>query len=310
MVAATTLGAIPSPEASAQPTQVIVDPVVNRDFLRHLIDRASARQERAYTPASWTEMQGRLQHAINVDGDAGATQLEVDEAATMLSLSINNLRPPEFGYTYTTASGEVYAFGASRHHGSLRGVGLSRPIVDIESTLSGNGYWLVASDGGIFSFGDAGFYGSTGAIRLNQPIVGMAGTPSGRGYWLVASDGGIFSFGDAGFYGSTGAIRLNQPIVGMAGTPSGRGYWLVASDGGIFNYGDARFHGTRGGSHLEDPVIGLVTAWPGGYTIFTAGDGVFPFWSQGRLGNLTALDEPLVGVTGRGSYIPPFMPAG
>ena len=92
----------------------------------------------------------------------------------------------------------------------------SAPIVGMEATPDGHGYWLVGSDGGVFSFGDASFYGSTGALHLNAPIVGMAPTPDGHGYWLVASDGGVFSFGDATFYGSTGGLRLNAPIVGMA----------------------------------------------------------------------------------------------
>ena len=117
--------------------------------------------------------------------------------------------------------------------------------------------------------------------------------------------GGVFSFGDARFYGSTGAIGLNQPIVALQPTPSAAGYWLVASDGGIFNFGDARFWGSGGGRSLEQPVIGMITAWPGGYTIFTADDVVLPFNSQGRQGSIPTLAQPLVGVTGRGSYIPP-----
>jgi hypothetical protein len=50
---------------------------------------------------------------------------------------------------------------------------LNKPIVGMEATPDGRGYWLVASDGGIFSFGDAAFFGSTGAMSLNKPIVGM-----------------------------------------------------------------------------------------------------------------------------------------
>ena len=50
----------------------------------------------------------------------------------------------------------------------------TRPIVGMEVTPRGKGYWLVARDGGIFTFGDARFHGSTGGIHLNQPIVGMA----------------------------------------------------------------------------------------------------------------------------------------
>ena len=58
-------------------------------------------------------------------------------------------------------------------HGSTGAMRLNQPIVGMQSTPNGGGYWLVARDGGVFSFGDAVFFGSTGAMRLNQPIVGM-----------------------------------------------------------------------------------------------------------------------------------------
>jgi hypothetical protein len=80
--------------------------------------------------------------------------------------------------------------------GSAGGVRLNQPIVGMDATPDGGGYWLVASDGGIFPFGDAAGFGSTGGTRLNQAIVGMDATPDGGGYWLVAADGGVFRFGD------------------------------------------------------------------------------------------------------------------
>jgi hypothetical protein len=85
---------------------------------------------------------------------------------------------------------------------------LIKPIVGMDATPDGGGYWLVASDGGIFPFGDAAGYGSTGSVRLNSPIIGMEGTPDGHGYWLYAADGGLFPFGDAPGYGSLGATRI------------------------------------------------------------------------------------------------------
>ena len=136
----------------------------------------------------------------------------------------------------------VLAFGAAADHGEPQGP-LQLPVVGIEATPTGGGYWLVASDGGVFCFGDARFLGSTGGERLNRPIVGMAASATGRGYWLVASDGGVFCFGDARFVGSAADIPLNRPIVGMAATPSGEGYWFLAADGGISAFGDARYLG-------------------------------------------------------------------
>jgi hypothetical protein len=180
---------------------------------------------------------------------------------------------------------------------ALSGLQLQKPIVGMEATPDGQGYWLVASDGGIFSYGDATFYGSTGNIHLNQPIVGMGTTPDGRGYWLVASDGGIFNFGDAGFYGSTGAIVLNKPIVGMASTPDGGGYWLVASDGGVFTFGDASFYGSTGSIHLNEPIVSLVRTPDGqGYWLVASDGGVFTYGDAQFYGSLGGSGSSVLGM--------------
>jgi hypothetical protein len=97
-------------------------------------------------------------------------------------------------------------------YGSTGAMRLNQPIVGMEATPSGRGYWLVASDGGIFSFGDAAFLGSTDAIRLAQPIIGMSATATGLGYRL-ARDGGVFSFGDAPYLGSLPSLRQAGVLV-------------------------------------------------------------------------------------------------
>src|SRR5581483_8587146 len=50
--------------------------------------------------------------------------------------------------------------GGGGNYGSAGGAHLAKPVVGMEATPTGKGYWLVASDGGIFGFGDAGFFGS------------------------------------------------------------------------------------------------------------------------------------------------------
>jgi hypothetical protein len=55
----------------------------------------------------------------------------------------------------------------------MGGKPVNTPIVGIEGTLDGGGYWLVSSDGGVYAFGDAAFYGSMGGRRLNQPMSGI-----------------------------------------------------------------------------------------------------------------------------------------
>ena len=39
---------------------------------------------------------------------------------------------------------------------------LRAPVVGMDSTATGKGYWMVASDGGVFAFGDAIYRGSMG----------------------------------------------------------------------------------------------------------------------------------------------------
>src|SRR5205085_3966106 len=76
---------------------------------------------------------------------------------------------PQGGYLMAASDGKVYAFGGAVA-GQPRDFRLTKPVVDIAGTPSGQGYWLVASDGGIFTFGDAGYFGSLGNLRLNKPI--------------------------------------------------------------------------------------------------------------------------------------------
>jgi hypothetical protein len=194
----------------------------------------------------------------------------------------------------------VVAFGAAPNEGQPPHP-LPSPIVGMESTLTGGGYWLASANGGVYTFGDAHFAGSLAGIQLHSPVVDIARTPSGRGYWMAALDGGIFCFGGARFFGSMGGEHLNGLIVGMASTPTGKGYWLVASDGGIFCFGDARFHGSMGGKHLNRPIVGMASTKSGkGYWLVASDGGVFCF-GDARFRGSTAgrhLNAPIVGMAG------------
>jgi hypothetical protein len=214
------------------------------------------------------------------------------------------------GYWLLGADGGVFSYGNAQFHGSLPQIGytpagsgdpheLNAPLVGIQSTLSGDGYWLVASDGGVFSFGDAAFYGSTGNRHLNKPIVAMAITPNGKGYWLVASDGGVFAFGDAAFYGSTGSMHLNKPIVAMAVTPNGQGYWLIASDGGVFAFGDAHYQGSPSTGPIPSPVVGMARTLSGdGYWVASAGGHVYSYGDASTVPSAAAPASAVVGMAG------------
>jgi hypothetical protein len=194
----------------------------------------------------------------------------------------------------------VLAFGAAPYEGQPNRALLS-PVVGIEATPTGRGYWLASGNGGVFCFGDAHFAGSLGGVRLRSPIVDIARTPSGKGYWMAGLDGGVFCFGDARFHGSMGGEHLNGLIVAMAATPSGKGYWLVASDGGVFCFGDARFHGSMGGTHLNRPIVGLASTATGkGYWMVASDGGVFCFGDAHFRGSTAGrhLNAPIVGMAG------------
>jgi hypothetical protein len=168
-------------------------------------------------------------------------------------------------------------------YGPDPGLTLNAPLVAIDSTPSGHGYWAAAADGGVFAKGDARYEGGAAGLPLVGPVVGISGTPDGGGYWLVAADGGVFSYGDADFFGSLGGyhdggLPLNGPITGIASTPSGHGYWLVASDGGVFAFGDAKFAGSAASTPHAAPFVGIAATRSGnGYYLLEADGGVFTY---------------------------------
>lgn len=149
--------------------------------------------------------------------------------------------PTEFGFWVTTGSGEVYAYGAAKHLGQLQdrvynpGMGDSFRLNPaeftkcIESTQSGNGYWISFGSGHIAAFGDAMNQGKT-FIYEDMPnldldisiieqaemwgffralIWSIARDPDGTGFWVLAADGTVGHFnaefwGQPGYNGKTG----------------------------------------------------------------------------------------------------------
>ena len=67
---------------------------------------------------------------------------------------------PLGGYWMVAADGGVFSFGNAAFWGSLGGVPISYPIIDMANTPSGLGYYFVSTSGRIFTFGDAAFEGS------------------------------------------------------------------------------------------------------------------------------------------------------
>ncbi|HEY7916735.1 MAG TPA: hypothetical protein VIC86_07090, partial [Acidimicrobiales bacterium] len=83
--------------------------------------------------------------------------LRVGAAALVASVVVAGLQVTQS----TGVARAVADTGVSAHLLQSSGTGLAMPVMGMDQTASGKGYWLVAADGGIFTFGDAQFYGST-----------------------------------------------------------------------------------------------------------------------------------------------------
>jgi hypothetical protein len=139
------------------------------------------------------------------------------------------------------------------------------PVVGMESTNKGDGYWLVAEDSGVFAFGGAPFLGNlyqqlialgfpataenVGQI-IHGPVRGMARNPATSGYWLWAADGGVFSFGTP-FHGSPyAAIHLQgKTAVGFRVIGGGSGYDVEDNTGVVHRCQNGTCHVTTEPPH-------------------------------------------------------------
>jgi uncharacterized delta-60 repeat protein len=205
---------------------------------------------------------------------------------------------PPRGYWMLSEIGDVYAFGSVPHLMDWR---VPAPIVDIEPSPSGNGYWLLNANGVVVQSGDAA------DLRVLQfPNLGageraaaLSATPSGTGLWIFTTWGRVITVGDAPHLGDMAGTPLNGPVLDGAVSPTGQGYWMVGSDGGIFSFGDARFFGSMGGEPLNAPVQSLVpTATGHGYWLVASDGGIFAFGDAAFRGSMGAvpLNRPVTGM--------------
>jgi hypothetical protein len=106
--------------------------------------------------------------SIVVSGTGDTTDDTVDDTATTLPVETTTTRSPTLGlvtrsaggYWLFQADGSVYASRADTWYGDLRTVPLTSPVVGMQATPTGKGYYLVSRDGGVFAFGDAVYDGS------------------------------------------------------------------------------------------------------------------------------------------------------
>ncbi|MEM9710722.1 MAG: hypothetical protein AAGA17_00780 [Actinomycetota bacterium] len=220
------------------------------------------------------------------------------------------------GYWMVDAAGGVVPFGGAAYYGEpetfgyggypdcseqqLGELGFCDLVVDIESTPTGDGYWLLDTEGYVWAFGDAVYLGDAGAVA-NDPALSITSTASGQGYWVFTLAGCVLTFGDATWHGDMCGRQLNAGIVGSAVTPSGNGYYLLGSDGGVFSFGDAEFHGSTGSLPLNEPVVGMaVTETGGGYWLVATDGGIFAFGDARFAGSMgsTPLNAPVIDMVG------------
>ena len=209
------------------------------------------------------------EEAVLAAGAAEEAARDPEGAGTFVAAAVD-------GYWMADAGGGVVPFGAAAYFGEpatfgytgypdcsdvqLAELGFCDLVVDIESTPTGQGYWLLDTEGFVWAFGDAPYLGDAGAVA-GDPALSITSTASGQGYWVFTLAGCVLTFGDATWHGDMCGQPLNAGIVGSAVTPSGDGYYLLGSDGGVFSFGDAAFHGSTGSLVLNQPVVGMaVTA--------------------------------------------------
>jgi lysophospholipase L1-like esterase len=147
--------------------------------------------------------------------------------------------PKKMGFWVTDGSGQVWAFGDVTTKGQLKNrTYLSSKIAgtfklqnlewatSIESTPSGDGYWIGFGSGRVASFGDAKKLGKNpyvfDAIRADSPenvifddadnfdpsffrdvMWGLARDPSGDGFWVLKASGEVVPY-QADFWGAPG----------------------------------------------------------------------------------------------------------
>lgn len=143
--------------------------------------------------------------------------------------------PKKIGFWVTDGSGQVWSYGGCTHRGQLyervynKGMSSSFRLEPldwasaIESTVSGNGYWILFASGKIAAFGDAR---NQGPVDIYEHLRGFEQN--------IAVDPQYFDY--SGFRYLTW---------GFARDPDGSGFWVLTAAGEVLHY-DAEFWGQPG----------------------------------------------------------------
>ncbi|HJR44531.1 MAG TPA: hypothetical protein VJ927_02905 [Actinomycetota bacterium] len=193
------------------------------------------------------------------------------------TLASSAVASPSGGVLVAGRNGGVMTLGPAWYHGSKSGDYLNGDVVSIETTPTGNGYWMLTSKGRVFAFGEARNRGSLKETRA----AAIASTPSGKGYWILAKGGRVAPFGDALKLGSPEAGQ--GPFVSITPTPTGVGYWLVSGAGTVHAFGDA-VH--LGDARSNDAVSMTATASGLGYWLVNRAGKVQAFGDATSMGEI------------------------
>ena len=241
---------------------------------------------------------------VNSDASPGKRTVVVKNPAGDVAACVDCLTVVT-GYWMVGSDGKVFPFGDAAHLGDPSPS--AHPVVDLEPTPAGDGYWVVDNVGHVFGY-NAKHLGNADLAKLSpgEKVTSLSATPSGAGYWLFTSRGRVLTFGDAVHDGDMSATVLNGPVLDSIPTPSGHGYYMVGSDGGVFAFGDAVFRGSMGATRLNAAVQSLVPDPDGtGYWLVASDGGIFAFEAvfRGSMGG-TRLNKPVTGmVTNADGYL-------
>lgn len=137
------------------------------------------------------------------------------------------------GIWLVAADGTVYSLGAAP---KLASISLSpgQSAVAIDSTSSGQGYWIATNTGDVKAIGDATAVSPSLPSPLPGAVRAMARSSAGKGFWIAGVDGQVYAAGDA--KAGDWPKSISAPIVGIARHAYGAGYWLIGEDGAIYDF--------------------------------------------------------------------------
>lgn len=170
--------------------------------------------------------------------------------------------PTKMGFWVTDGSGQVFAYGACQHHGQLENRVYNKGLAgefklqnlewatQIESTKTGNGYWIAFGSGRVAAFGDALKLGKDPYVFEDIHYFGDQ----------VIEDGFDSLRAKAEYLGEN--ILVNESAIefdysffrnilwAIARDPSGDGFWVLRASGDVHPY-NADFWGKPGYNGLS-----------------------------------------------------------